>query len=63
MLERAVGSLAEHSSRAAQTLSMLAQEASSETVKLGAAKVVLKLSVKLREATELGGGSLLWKPR
>ena len=52
MIARAVGVLARGSTAAATTLALLLK-AESETVRLGAARSILELAVKLRETEEL----------
>ena len=53
MLARAVGTLADASTAAAEALCALAQGAISENVRLGAARAVLELGARLREQAEL----------
>jgi hypothetical protein len=53
MTGRALGRLVESMTAAADTLGALARGARSETVRLGAARAVLELGVKLRESIEL----------
>ena len=73
MIARAVGRLAETSTEAADTLRALLT-ASAETVRLGAARSILELAIKLREHDELvsriealeaslSKGGAGWKPR
>ena len=52
MIDRAIGTLARASSAAATTLARLL-EADSESVRLGAARTVLELAVKLHESEEI----------
>jgi len=52
MVSRATGRLADVSAKAVETLSALLS-AESETVRLGAARSILELGTKLREANEL----------
>jgi HEAT repeat protein len=51
MVDHATGRLANHSTRAVDTLAALLT-AESETVRLGAARAIVELGTKLREATE-----------
>jgi hypothetical protein len=53
MTQRALGRLIEGMTSAADTLGYLARKAKAETVRLGAARAVLELGVKLRETVEL----------
>jgi hypothetical protein len=53
MTSRALGRLADGMASAAETLGFLSRKGKSETVRLGAARAVLELGNKLREAVEL----------
>jgi len=53
MTGRALGRLADGMAGAADTLGFLSRKGKSETVRLGAARAVLELGNKLREAVEL----------
>jgi hypothetical protein len=53
MTAQALGRLVASMTRAADTLDELASSASAETVRLGAARAVLELAIKIRESTEL----------
>jgi hypothetical protein len=53
MTSQALGRLTAAMSRAADTLDTLASSAESETVRLGAARSVIELAVRLRETVEL----------
>lgn len=53
MTSRAVGRLADGMADAADTLGFLCRKARSETVRLGAARALLELGVRVREAVEL----------
>ena len=53
MTARALGRLADGMAGAAETLGYLSRKGKSETVRLGAARAILELGNKLREAVEL----------
>lgn len=53
MTNRALGRLADGMAGAADTLGFLARKGKSETVRLGAARAILELGNRLREAVEL----------
>src|SRR5262245_22091858 len=53
MTSRALGKLVDGMASAADTLGFLCRKGKSETVRLGAARALLELSVKLRESVEL----------
>jgi hypothetical protein len=53
MTTRALGRLADGMASAADTLGYLSRKGKSETVRLGAARAILELGNKLREAVEL----------
>jgi hypothetical protein len=53
MTRRSLGRLIGSMTSAADTLAFLARKAKAETVRLGAARAVLELAVKLRESVEL----------
>src|SRR5262245_32567456 len=53
MTSQALGRLVDSMASAADTLGYLSRKAKSEQVRLGAARALLELGVKLRESTEL----------
>lgn len=53
MTSRALGRLADGMAGAADTLGFLSRKGKSETVRLGAARAILELGSKLREAVEM----------
>ncbi len=53
MTSRALGRLADGMAGAADTLGYLSRKGKSETVRLGAARAILELGTKLREAVEM----------
>lgn len=53
VVERAIGRMADGMTEAADELRRLLKKARSETVRLGAARSLLELTVKLRDAVEL----------
>src|SRR5262245_4600726 len=53
MTSRALGRLVEGMASAADTLGYLSRKAKSEQVRLGAARALLELALKVRETTEL----------
>jgi hypothetical protein len=53
MTSRALGRLIDNMTSAADTLGFLSRRANSEQVRLGAARALLELGVKMRETVEL----------